>query len=148
MLRKRAYPWFLIVALSFLVALAILSRPAQASDAKYLSNDHRSNLGSWQWKYKAWMPKHWQNLAQCEAGMNWKHNSGTFQGGFGFHHGSWDDYAPARYPSEAYLATPWQQYQVARRIAAKYGIAEPWGCWRGADHAWVRNGLPEYGTRR
>ena len=105
----------------------------------------------WQYNYKAWMPQHWQNLAACESGSkppNWTHNSGTYQGAFGFYYGSWDAFKYRGYPSEAYLATPWQQYRVALRIAAKYGIASPWGCWRGPQHAWVRNGLPEYGTRR
>lgn len=104
---------------------------------------------SWQWKYKVWMPTHWQNLAECESGSdppNWKHNSGTYQGAFGFYHGSWDQYRYPNYPREAYLATPWQQWKVARRIAARFGLASPWGCWRGPHHAWVRNGLPEYGT--
>lgn len=140
MLRKRAYPWFLIILLSFLVALAMLTRPAQA------------NPGSWQWKYQVWMPKHWQNLAQCEAGMNWQHNSGAFQGAFGFAPSTWDGWRPKRYPHAAYLATPWQQYQVALRVAADPshpdGIQDSWGCWRGPGHAWVRNGLPEYGTRK
>ncbi len=106
---------------------------------------------SWQWQYTKWMPKHWVNLAACESGSsppNWRHNSGTYEGAFGFYHGSWDQFRPARYPSSASSATPWQQWQVALRIAARFGIASPWGCWRGSQHAWVRNGLSEYGTRR
>lgn len=106
---------------------------------------------NWQWQYRVWMPTHWQNLAACESGStppNWKHNSGTYEGAFGFARGSWDAFRPPRYPSSANLATPWQQWRVALLIAARYGIAEPWGCWRGPLHAWVRNGLPEYGTRR
>lgn len=122
------------------IALIAITLPTQANAKQ-----------SWQWQYRAWMPKHWQNLAACESGStppNWKHNSGTYEGAFGFYHGSWDDYRPKRYPASASQATPWQQWRVALRIAARYGIAEPWGCWRGSDHAWVRNGLPEYGTRR
>lgn len=106
---------------------------------------------AWQWQYKTWMPRHWQNLAACESGSNppnWQHNSGTYEGAFGFYRGSWDAFRPARYPSSASAATPWQQWQVALRIAARYGIASPWGCWRGPQHAWVRAGLPEHGTRR
>lgn len=110
-----------------------------------------SSAGEWQWKYRVWMPQHWQNLAACESGSNppnWRHNSGTYEGAFGFYHGSWDAFRPARYPSSASQATPWQQWQVALRIAARYGIASPWGCWRGSHHAWVRNGLPERGVYR
>lgn len=106
---------------------------------------------AWQWQYKRWMPVHWQNLAACESGSNppnWRHNSGTYEGAFGFYYGSWDSFRLPGYPRAAYLASPWQQWQVARRIAARYGLAEPWGCWRGPQHAWVRAGLPEYGTRR
>lgn len=107
---------------------------------------------SWQWKYTVWMPKHWQNLAACESGAsppNWKHNSGTYEGAFGFYHGSWDQFRPARFPASASSATPWQQFVVARRIAAHYrSIAGSWGCWRGAEHEWVRAGLPERGTWR
>jgi hypothetical protein len=105
----------------------------------------------WQWQYQKWMPKHWQNLAACESGSNppnWRHNSGTYEGAFGFYHGSWDSFRPAWYPSSASDATPWQQWRVALRIAARYGIASPWGCWRGSQHAWVRNGLPERGVYR
>jgi hypothetical protein len=96
------------------------------------------------------MPKHWINLAACESGSsppNWRHDSGTYQGAFGFYYGTWDQYRLSGYPSNAAQASPWQQWRVALRVAAKYGIASPWGCWRGSSHAWVRNGLPEYGTR-
>jgi hypothetical protein len=97
---------------------------------------------AWQWKYKVWMPQVWQRIAHCESGTrpprdpNWKHNSGTFQGAFGFHYGSWDDFRPRGYPSEAYNATPWQQYRVALRIHARYRFTG-WGCYK---NAWVRYG--------
>lgn len=102
---------------------------------------------AWQWRWQVWLPPHWQRLAKCETGLNWRHNSGTYQGAFGFHRDSWDDrrYRPRGYPSEAYNATPWQQWKVARKIAKLYGLADPWGCWRGPEHAWVRGGLPEHG---
>jgi len=95
------------------------------------------------------MPQHWQNLARCESGSNppnWKHDGGDFAGAFGIYEGSWLDYRYNGYPAHPAQATPWQQWRVAKRIAAKYGIAEPWGCWRGPEHAWVRNGMPEYGS--
>lgn len=109
-----------------------------------------SSSPQWQWQYTKWMPKHWINLAACESGSsppNWAHDSGTYQGAFGFYYGAWDDYKLAGYPSSAAQASPWQQWQVAKRIARKLTIRIPWGCWRGSQHAWVRNGLPEYGTR-
>jgi hypothetical protein len=103
----------------------------------------------WQWRYQVWMPMHWQRLARCESGTNppnWKHHDG-YEGAFGFDPGTWDDYRYAGYPHAAYLATPWQQYRVARRIAARFrSIGGSWGCWRGRDHAWVRGGLSERGT--
>lgn len=54
-----------------------------------------SSSPQWQWQYTKWMPKHWINLASCESGSNppnWAHDSGTYQGGFGFYYGAWDDY--------------------------------------------------------
>lgn len=107
---------------------------------------------AWQWNYRAWMPPHWIRLAECESGSkppNWRHNSGTYQGAFGFYYGSWDQFKPVKgWPRDAHLATPWQQWRTALRIARRYGLASPWGCWRGPQHAWVRGGLPEYGTYR
>ncbi len=76
------------------------------------------------------LPSVWYNIATCESGRNppnWQHNSGTYQGTFGFHHQSWDGFNTFGYPSEAYLATPEQQYRVALAIHAKYGFTG-WGC--------------------
>lgn len=100
-----------------------------------------------QWNYRAWMPQHWINLAICEEHLNWRHNDGVYEGAFAFYYGSWDEYKLPGYPDSASEATPWEQWQVALRIARKLTIAIPWGCWRGADHAWVRAGLPERGVR-
>lgn len=129
-----------ILMASLIAALTLTTSVAAAPTAK----------PKWQYQYKAWMPVHWQNLAECESGSdppNWTHNSGTYEGAFGFYYGSWDQFRLPGYPSAAYLATPWQQWQVARRIASRYGLASPWGCWRGPQHAWVRAGMSEYGTR-
>ena len=93
------------------------------------------------WHWQAWLPDKWQRIGACETGYgrrpgNWKWNSGTYQGAFGFYHGSWDafiHYADPKagpYPSEAYLATPRQQYEVALAIWRRYGFSG-WGC-RGA----------------
>ncbi len=102
-----------------------------------------------QWNYTAWMPRHWIDLAACESGSsppNWRHHT-DYEGAFGFAPGSWDGYKLPGYPDSASDASPWQQWRVALRIAAHYhSIAGSWGCWRGPQHAWVRNGLPEHGT--
>lgn len=127
-----------------LIALALIV--AAPSAAKIPAHKQ-----AWQWKYQVWMPKHWQNLAACESGSrppNWQHDSGTYVGAFGFYIGSWRQYRYAGYPARASQATSWQQWRVALRIAARFGIASPWGCWRGSQHAWVRNGLPERGVYR
>lgn len=107
---------------------------------------------AWQWRVDVWMPMHWQRLAQCESGSNppdWRHHT-DYEGGFGFAPSTWDRFKlSARWPHGAHLATPWQQWRTARALTAHYrSIRGSFGCWRGADHAWVRGGLPEYGTWR
>lgn len=67
----------------------------------------------------------WDRLAECETGGNWKHRTSTYQGGLGFHHGSWDAYRPKGFPREAYLATREEQIAVGKRILADVG----WGAW-------------------
>lgn len=66
-------------------------------------------------------------VARCETGIRWNWNSGTYQGAFGFWYGSWDAFRPRGFPSEAYEATPRQQYVVALRIYWRYGYGA-WGC--------------------
>lgn len=98
-----------------------------------------------QWVYhyswQTWLPAKWQRVGACETGYgkrpgNWTWNSGPFQGAFGFAVSSWDafrgraDPKAGPYPSEAYLATPRQQYEVALAIYRQYGFSG-WGC-RGA----------------
>lgn len=87
---------------------------------------------AWQWKWQAWLPDKWQRIGACETGYgkrpgNWKHNSGSYQGAFGFAVSSWDAFRLPGYPSEAYNATPWQQYRVALEIYKRYGLSG-WGC--------------------
>lgn len=99
-----------------------------------------ANEQAWQYKYKVWMPGVWQRLAQCESGHNppdWRHDSGTYTGAFGFHIDSWRRFKRDRDPDRASLATPWAQWQVALRIHDRYGFTG-WGCYQGASHAWVR----------
>lgn len=92
-----------------------------------------------QWNWQQWLPPVWRAIAMCETQINWQHDSGTYQGSFGFARSSWDAFAPAGYPSEAYLASPWQQYQVALRIHARYGFTG-WGCYtHGGYRVWLGN---------
>jgi hypothetical protein len=96
---------------------------------------------AYHWNWQAWLPDKWQRVGACETGYGkrpgrWDWNSGTYQGAFGFYHGSWDAFVPRAdpkagpYPSEAYMATPRQQYEVALAIYRRYGLSG-WGC-RGA----------------
>ena len=95
----------------------------------------------YQYAWWEWMPRGWQNIGACETGYgrrpgNFRHNSGTYQGFAGFAVSSWDAFVRSAdpkagpYPSEAYLATPRQQYEVALAIWRRYGLSG-WGC-RGA----------------
>jgi hypothetical protein len=116
----------------FLAALALAA--TAAAGPKPDKPEHwqpgRGNQG-WQWRTDVWLPQGWANIARCETGTTWTWNSGTYQGAFGFYHGSWDQFKPVRsWPSEAYLASPWQQYQTALAIYRRYGLSG-WGC-RGA----------------
>lgn len=80
-----------------------------------------------QWNWQQWLPAKWVRIARCETGMRWDWNSGRYQGSFGFAVSSWDAFRPPGYPSEAYLASPWEQYQVALAIYRRYGLSG-WGC--------------------
>ena len=90
------------------------------------------------YRWDLWLPDKWQRIGACETGYGkrpgqWTWNSGRYQGAFGFYHGSWDafvgraDRKAGPYPSEAYLATPRQQYEVALAIWRAYGFSG-WGC--------------------
>jgi hypothetical protein len=79
-----------------------------------------------------WLPDKWQRIGACETGYGkrpgqWTWNSGTYQGAFGFYYGTWDGYKPAGAPSEAYLASPRQQYQAALNVYNAHGYGA-WGC--------------------
>lgn len=96
---------------------------------------------AYHWDWATWLPDKWARIGACETGYgrrpgSWTWNSGTYQGAFGFYHGSWDAFVGSAnpkagpYPSEAYNATPRQQYEVALAIWRRYGFSG-WGC-RGA----------------
>lgn len=105
---------------------------------------HAQQVARWRayhYDWPAWLPDKWQRVGACETGYGkrpgrWDWNSGIYQGAFGFYHGSWDafvsraDPKAGPYPSEAYEATPRQQYEVALAIWRAYGFSG-WGC-RGA----------------
>jgi hypothetical protein len=85
-----------------------------------------------QWNWQAWLPDKWQRIGACETGYgkrpgNWRHSNSAYQGAFGFAVSSWDAFKLPGYPGEAWQATPWQQYQVALAIKARYGLSG-WGC--------------------
>ena len=126
-------------------------KPRSCADARYLAarakakaHAARGEFERWHryhYAWREWLPDRWQRIGACETGYgrrpgNWRWDSGTYQGAFGFYYGSWDAFVPlaarkARpYPSEAYLATPRQQYEVALAIWRRYGFSG-WGC-RGA----------------
>jgi hypothetical protein len=121
-----------IVVIAALAAALLLAQPATAH--------HDHTTPAWQWRWQKWLPPVWQRIGACETGYgkrpgNWHWNSGTYQGAFGFHRSSWDAFRLPGYPTEAYNATPWQQYRVALAIHRRYGFTG-WGCY--THHAWVR----------
>jgi hypothetical protein len=115
------------------------ARGARAAFERYLESR------AFQWDYRAWMPAWMIRLGQCEMSLDWGRRWGIYEGAFAFATSTWDDYAPAGFPDSAADATPREQMIVVLRIARRLGVASPWGCWRGSQHAWVRGGLPEYG---
>jgi len=82
---------------------------------------------AYHYDWRSWLPPVWKRIIACETFSNFRHNSGTYQGAFGFHYGSWDRFKLAGYPDEAYEATPRQQYEVALAIWRRYGLSG-WGC--------------------
>jgi hypothetical protein len=100
-----------------------------ATIAKSKARAYRHRYERWadDWNWRAWLPDKWRRIGTCETGLDWRWNSGTYQGAFGFYWGSWDAYKPAGFPAEAYEATPRQQWIVAERIRAAVGYGA-WGC--------------------
>lgn len=86
-------------------------------------------LAHWrhEWDWSSWLPEKWYRIARCETGVRWDWNSGAYQGAFGFAVSSWDAFRLPGYPSEAYLATPRQQWEVGLAIWRAYGFSG-WGC--------------------
>ncbi len=127
------------------LAALILTVPAQANQRieKYPKN--------WTWKQEKakvyangtgrpkWMDPLYFAIAACEQphgnnGVKWDAYSSGYEGGFGFAHGSWDDFKYPGYPDSAIKASTWQQYRVAKRIHAHYGNFSGWGCYTGGGY--------------
>lgn len=137
----------LVIALLVLAAAATAGTPLQATGqtgagqgaetTRSRSPKENPVKTPWQWRWKVFTPPMFQRLARCESGAwppNWRHDSGTYEGAYGFWYGTWDQYKLPGYPSSAAAANPFQQWQVARRLFRLYGYS-PWGCYQ---HAWVR----------
>lgn len=122
---------FLFIALVVLVALTVVTRPHAARKPEHWIPG-KGDQG-WQWNWQEWLPDKWARIGACETGYgkrpgDWEWNSGTYQGAFGFAVSSWDQWKPVdSWPDEAYLASPWQQYQTALAIYRRYGLSG-WGC--------------------
>lgn len=89
-----------------------------------------------EWNWQAWLPAKWQRIARCETGYHggtgpggsrWDWNSGPYQGAFGFAVSTWDQFKPPGAPSEAYWATPREQYECALNVYYRFGYGA-WGC--------------------
>lgn len=99
-----------------------------------IARAYHEKYARWEYHYAwwKWLPDKWQRIGACETGYGkrpgqWTWNSGAYQGAFGFATSTWDAYKPAGAPSEAYLATPRQQYQTALNVKADVGYGA-WGC--------------------
>jgi hypothetical protein len=115
-------------------------RAVEWRDRAWQAKKAYADWHEYHYDWQKWLPRGWYGIGSCETGYggdpNWQHNSGTYQGAFGFAVSSWDSFVGSAdpkagpYPSEAYLATPRQQYEVALAIYRRYGLSG-WGC-RGA----------------
>jgi hypothetical protein len=120
-----------VTTIAATLALAGTTLAAPKPDPPSQFYGHRVGDQSWQWKTDAWLPDKHRRVAVCETGHNppnWRHDSGTYQGGYGFWYGTWDSFKPVKWwPDNAADATPWQQYRTALRVIARYGWSG-WGC--------------------
>lgn len=92
---------------------------------------------AYHYDWRSWLSAHWYSVGSCETGYggppNWRHSNSQYQGAFGFAISSWDGYVgeadpkAGPYPSEAWMATPRQQLEVALAIYRHFGMSG-WGC--------------------
>lgn len=119
-------------------AISRVEKPRGCSRVRYLAKYWRGRARSarrwWHHEYAwwEWMSDKFQRIGACETGYgkrpgNFRWNSGTYQGFAGFYFGTWDAYKPKGAPSEAYLATPRQQYETALNVYRAVGYGA-WGC--------------------
>ncbi|WP_043267961.1 transglycosylase family protein [Streptomyces sp. CT34] len=86
---------------------------------------------------------HWDRLARCESGGNWRIETGNgFSGGLQFTHATWHSYGGGAYAARASRATREQQIQVAERVLARQG----WGAWPACSASLGLGGLARSGA--
>lgn len=119
---------------------SVMMKPSTCSEARWLGKRWRERAliarrqfeywYEYQYSWRDWLPPVWVAIARCESGKNppnWKHNSGSYQGAYGFAVSTWDRYRLRGYPDDAYDATPREQYEVALVLYRLFGFS-PWGC--------------------
>lgn len=93
---------------------------------------NREAVAEWVRREYAYPPEPLLSIARCETGgINggeplWTHYNSTYEGAFGFAHGTWDQFKPAGYPDSAAQATPRQQTVVAQILVDTFGGYSPW----------------------
>lgn len=69
---------------------------------------------------------HWDRLAQCESGGNWRANTGNgYYGGLQFSRRTWTGFGGGTYAGTANRATRLQQIFIAERVLRAQG----WKAW-------------------
>jgi hypothetical protein len=93
----------------------------------------RIALERWQYEYAwwLWLPAFDRAVAECETPtpdgtMNFRHHAGTYEGAWGWWHGTWLGDRPKGAPEHAYDATPRQQWEAFKR--GWYVLHHYWGC--------------------
>lgn len=75
-------------------------------------------------------------VAKCETQVNYHHHAGSYEGAWGWYHGTWLLDRPPGAPEHAYDATPRQQYRAF--LKGYYRLHHYWGCIaHGGYRAWL-----------
>ncbi len=82
---------------------------------------------AYEWNWQAWLPDKWRRIGVCETGLDFHFTNSQYVSAFGIARSSWAAFRPAFVPATPELASPWQQWQVALAIYARYGFSG-WGC--------------------
>ena len=81
-----------------------------------------------QYAWRDWLPDKYRRVAQCETGIDWRWDSGTYVSAFGIFRPAYDEFS-RRAGLLAWGSpgnrTPRDQFTVARAIHDRYG----WGAW-------------------